>query len=150
FRLVHAASDHGPKAIPTTETTQEIRQATLPLLARLVAHDRTGLEQTRMHEFALGHPPGGDPLHALRDEPLGPLVPRPKRRAGTVCDTIAPLPTPRHAGTGVRHPLAHLGTQTDQHLALCLCALGTQVVCVDRPEEGLDLLEGDVDAPHPT
>ena len=74
LRLVHAPTDQRPKDIPSTEATQEIRQAKLHLFPCLVAHECTRLGQTGMQNFAFGHDPSSDPLHNLRDEALGHLV----------------------------------------------------------------------------
>ena len=102
-----------------------------------------------MHDFALGHHPGGDPLHDLWDEALGHLVHRLQRGDGRCASH----------GRGALQAAGPVGRvcttnwptsvqQARQHLALFLCALGKQVVFFDRPEDRLDLLEGRIGPQH--
>jgi hypothetical protein len=102
-----------------------------------------------MHDFALGHHPGGDPLHDLWDEPLGDLVHSPQRGCGTLGHTIAALRQARHHGTGLYDQLSDLRQQACQHLTLFGFALGKEMVLFDRSEDRLYLVERPVDPQHP-
>ena len=146
-RFVHHAAAQRPTHLAPPEATEQIRQAKLDLLPRLVAHQRPCLRHTNVHNCALGHPPSGDPLHNLRAEPLGHLVHRLQRGPSVWRHTGATRAEPLAPPAGLHDPLPPRGEQARQHLALGLCALGTQLVCFDRPEERLHLGEGRIAPP---
>ena len=64
--------------------------------------------------------------------------------------TVATLAKPLDQQACLHDQLAHLGEQARQHLALCLFALGKQVVFFDRPEDRLHLRECRIDPQHRT
>ena len=73
-----------------TEATEQIRQAKLYIFPRLVAHTSArACRHTNVHNFALGHHPSGDPLHNLREEPLGHLVHRLQRGQSVLRHAVA-------------------------------------------------------------
>ena len=118
LRRVHHAADQGAQDLSTAEATQEIRQAQLDLLSRLVAHKRPRLCHPDMHHFALGYHLGGDPLHDLRDEALGDLVHGLQRGDGVVQHTVATLSEPLDQQACLHDEHAHFGEQARQHLPL--------------------------------
>ena len=93
-------------------------------------------------------PPGGAPLHNLRDEALGHLVHRLQRGHGVLRHTIATLAEPLDQQAGLPDQPAHRGEPTRQHLALGLVALGQQMGGFDGPENRLPLHACRL-APHP-